>query len=216
MKVKLVAGLTLVFVQISFASSDQCSNEYFLKKAPQGSVGVIDLCLPEVNFTVLSKPEGGCPYEMIEAGPKNSLCRPRIFDYTLSVRPENDKCPEGYFRKRPPTGSTGVKDACLPEIHFGIFKKTQGQCGFEMIETGPQNQFCRPRIFDYSLARLPESKGQSSRDDLSKCKSKLRSVEEALSQRNTAVNSSMNKRVLEDIRNYLDPHPDSAAAGAAK
>jgi len=133
-----------------------CPTGYFRKLPPKGSVGVKDMCLPEIQFGVFEKSKDGCKYDMIETGPNNAFCRPRIFDHSLAIAPDGDKCPAGHFRKLPPKGSVGVKDMCLPEIQFGVFEKPKDGCKYGMIETGPNNAFCRPRIFDNSLAIAPK------------------------------------------------------------
>lgn len=152
----------LFFTLVSFYSfSQDCPEGYIRKTPPQGSTGVKDLCLPEIKFSVVEKPKDGCKFEMIETGPGNSLCRPRIYNYEMALQPEHDKCPEGYFRKLPPKGSIGVRDMCLPEIQFGIFEKSNEGCKYNMIETGPKNAYCRPQILDYSLAIAPKKSIQN-------------------------------------------------------
>lgn len=147
----------LFFTILSIQSfSQDCPEGYIRKLPPKGSTGVRDMCLPEIQFGVFAKSEAGCQNDMIEAGPGNSLCRPRIYNYELAIKPEHDKCPERYFRKLPPKGSSGVRDMCLPEIQFGIYEKPKDGCKYEMIETGPNNSYCRPKILDYSLAIAPK------------------------------------------------------------
>lgn len=151
------SSIFLFFILAStYSFSQDCPEGYVRKAPPQGSTGVKDMCLPEIKFGVVEKPKDGCKFEMIETGPGNSLCRPRIYSYELAVEPEQDKCPEGYFRKLPPKGSTGVRDMCVPEIQFGIFEKPKDGCKYNMIETGPNNAYCRPQILDYSLAIAPK------------------------------------------------------------